>query len=152
VHHNNEFGALARGDRRAMSRFYRTELRATDRFGSSEGLPRFVVIVEIPDHIIAILGNPSSSRLQAKAYEVAMDATWRQRVNAPNSRFQGRSNSLLLDTNPTDYGDANFKATDGCRAWIIESPLPARHGSFALQASSGSRSILISGRDTFPIS
>jgi hypothetical protein len=94
-----------------MSRFYRTELRATDWFGSSEGLPRFVVIVEIPDHIIAILGNPSSSRLQVKAYEVAMDATWRQRVNAPNSRFQGRSNSLLLDTNPTDYGDANFKAT-----------------------------------------
>jgi hypothetical protein len=149
---NNEIGAFARVDGRAMSQLYRTELRATDRLGSSEGLPRFVVIVEIPDHVIATLGSPSSSRLQAKAYEVAMDATWRQRVNAPNSRFQGRSNSLLHDTNPTDYGDANFKATDGCRAWVIESPLPARQGSFVVQASSGGRSFLISGRDNFPFS
>ena len=83
----NEIGAFARDDCRAMSQLYRTELRATDRFGSSEGLPRFVVIVEIPDHIIATLGNPSSSRLQVKAYEVAMDATWRQRVNAPEFSF-----------------------------------------------------------------
>jgi hypothetical protein len=149
---NNEIGAFARVDGRAMSQLYRTELGTTDRLGSSEGLPRFVVIVEIPDHVIATLGSPSSSRLQAKAYEVAMDATWRQRVNAPNSRFQGRSNSLLHDTNPTDYGDANFKATDGCRAWVIESPLPARQGSFVVQASSGSRSFLISGRDNFPFS
>jgi hypothetical protein len=149
---NNEIGGFARDDCRAMSQLYRTELRATDKFGSSEGLPRFVVIVEIRDHVIAILGSPSSSRLQVKAYEVAMDATWRHRVNAPNSRFQGRSNSLLHDTNPTDYGDANFKATDGCRARVIESPLPARHGSFVVQASSGSRSFLISGRDNFPFS
>jgi hypothetical protein len=149
---NNEIGGFARDDCRAMSQLYRTELRATDKFGSSEGLPRFVVIVEIRDHVIAILGSPSSSRLQVKAYEVAMDATWRHRVNAPNSRFQGRSNSLLHDTNPTDYGDANFKATDGCRAWVIESSLPARHGSFVVQASSGSRSFLISGRDNFPFS
>ena len=149
---HNEIGAFARDDCQAMSRLYRTELCATDRFGSSEGLPRFVVIVEIPDHIISALGNPGSSRLQVKAYEVAMDATWRQRVNAANSRFQGRSNSLLPDTSPTDYGDANFKATDGCRAWIIESPLAARHGGFAIQASSGSRSFLVSGRDTFPFS
>jgi hypothetical protein len=149
---NNEIGAFARVDGRAMSQLYHTELRATDRLGSSEGLPRFVVIVEIPNHVIATLGSASSSRLQAKAYEVAMDATWRQRVNAPNSRFQGRSNSLLHDTNPTDYGDANFKATDGCRAWVIESPLPARQGSFVVQASSGGRSFLISGRDNFPFS
>jgi hypothetical protein len=133
-----------------MSRLYRTELRAIDKFGSSEGLPRFVVIVEIPDHIISASENPSSPWLQAKAYEIAMDATWRQRVNVPNSRFQRRSNSLLLDTNPTDYGDANFETTDGCRAWIIESPSAARHAALALEASSVSRSFLVSGRRASP--
>jgi hypothetical protein len=110
---------------------YRTELRARDRSGSSEGSPRFVVIVEIPDHVISTLGDPGSPRLQAKACEVAMNATWRQRVNAPNSRFQGWSNSLLLDTDLTDYGEADFRATDGCRAWIVESAVAVRQASLA---------------------
>ena len=110
---------------------YRTELRARDRFGFSEGLPRFVVIVEIPDHVISTLGDPTSPQLQAKACEVALNATWRQRVNAPNSRIEGWSNSLLLDTNLTDYGDANFRATDGCRAWIVDSDPAARQASLA---------------------
>jgi hypothetical protein len=111
---------------------YRTEIRARDRFGSSERLPRFVVIVEIPDHVISTLGDPSWPRLQAKACEVAMNATWRQRVSAQNSRFQGWSNSPLLDTNLTDYGEADFRATDGCRAWIVESASPSRQASLTL--------------------
>ncbi len=38
-----------------MSQIYRIEVPARDRFDSSEGLPRFVVIVEIPDHVISAL-------------------------------------------------------------------------------------------------
>jgi hypothetical protein len=107
---------------------YRTELRACDRFGSSEGFPRFVVIVEIPDQVVSTMGDPGSPRLRAKACEIAMNATWRQRVNTPKARFQGWSNSLLLDSDLTDYGEANFRATDGCRAWVVESAFTGKAG------------------------
>ena len=107
---------------------YRTELRACDRFGSSEGFPRFVVIVEIPDQVVSTMGDPGSPRLRAKACEIAMNATWRQRVNTPKAGFQGWSNSLLLDSDLTDYGEANFRATDGCRAWVVESAFTGKAG------------------------
>ena len=63
-----------------MSQIYRIEVPGRDRFGSSEGLPRFVVIVEIPDPVISELENPGSPELQLKALGIAMNATWNQRV------------------------------------------------------------------------
>jgi hypothetical protein len=106
---------------RSMSRIYRTEVRASDKFGSAEGLPRFVVIVEISDDVVSALGN-SSPQLQIKAYEVAMDATQLQRANNPNVAFRGWSNTVMVDVNLADYGEPNHEADDGCRAWIIEAP------------------------------
>jgi hypothetical protein len=53
-----------------MSQIYRMEVPGRDRFGSSEGLPRFVVIVEIPDRVISELENPGSPELQLKALGV----------------------------------------------------------------------------------
>ena len=101
-----------------MSRIYRTEVSARDKFGSTEGLPRFVVIVEIPNEVISRSGN-NSPALQVKAYEVAMDATGLERVSDPNVSFRGWSNSLVVDANPADYGTPSFEAPDGCKAWII---------------------------------
>jgi hypothetical protein len=40
-----------------MSQIYRVEVPARDRFGSSESLSRFVVIVEIPDGVISEFEN-----------------------------------------------------------------------------------------------
>ncbi len=67
-----------------MSQIYRIEVPARDRFGSSEGLPRFVVVVEIPDLVISEFENPGSPELQLKALGVAMNATWNQRVKYRN--------------------------------------------------------------------
>jgi hypothetical protein len=61
-----------------MSQIYRVEVPAPDRFGSSESLSRFVVIVEIPDGVISEFENPGSAELQLKALGVAMNATWNQ--------------------------------------------------------------------------
>ena len=109
-----------------MSQIYRIEVPGRDRFGSSEGSPRFVVIVEIPDHVISALENPGSAELQQKALGIAMNATWNQRVKYRNFQFSSWSSSVVVDANPADYGAASFWAGDGCRAWIVESPLAAR--------------------------
>jgi hypothetical protein len=104
---------------RSVSRIYRTEVLGRDKFGSTEGLPRFVVIVEIPDGVASIL----KTSLEAKAYEVADDATREQRFNDPNVAFRGWSSSVVTDVNPADYGRTQFYgAPDGSRAWILQGP------------------------------
>jgi hypothetical protein len=108
-----------------MSQIYRIEVPARDRSGSSQGLPRFVVMVEIPDGVISEFENPGSPELQLKALGVAMNATWNQRVKYRNFQFSSWSSSVVAD--PADYGAASFRAGDGCSAWIVESPLAARH-------------------------
>jgi hypothetical protein len=108
-----------------MSRIYRIEVPGRDRFPSSGRLPRFVVLVEIPDHVISALESSGSSELQLKALGVAMNATWNQRVKYRNFRFSSWSSSLEVDADPADYGAASFTAGDGCSAWILESPLAA---------------------------
>ena len=118
---------------KTMSQIYRIEVPGRDRFGSSGGWPRFVVIVEIPDCVISALENPGSSELQLKALGVAMNATWNQRVKYRNFQFSSWSSSVAVDANPADYGAASFRAGDGCSAWIVESPLAARHGSLTVQ-------------------
>jgi hypothetical protein len=98
------------GMRLCHASFYEShisQVRASDKFGSTEGLPRFVVIVEISDDVVSALGN-SSPQLQIKAYEVALDATQLQRNNTPNVAFWGWSNSVVVDANLADYGEANF--------------------------------------------
>jgi hypothetical protein len=109
-----------------MSQIYRIEVPGRDRFGSSEGLPRFVVIVEIPDLVISEFENPGSPELQLKALGVAMNATWNQRVKYRNFQFASWSSSVVVDVDPADYGKPSFRAWDGCRAWIVESPLAER--------------------------
>jgi len=114
-----------------MSQIYRVEVPARDRFGSSESLSRFVVIVEIPDPVISEFENPGSAELQLKALGVAMNATWNQRVKYRNFQFSSWSSSA--DADPADYGAASFTAGDGCSEWIIESPLEARHAGLTVR-------------------
>ena len=109
-----------------MSQVYRIEVPGRDRFGSSGSSPRFIVIVEIPDRVISALENSGSPELQLKALGVAMNATWNQRVKYRNFQFSSWSSSVVVDANPADYGAANFRAGDGCNAWIVESPLAAK--------------------------
>jgi hypothetical protein len=116
-----------------MSQIYRVEVPARDRSGFSEGLPRFVVMVEIPDHVISELGNPGSAELQLKAVGIAMNATWNRRVKHRNFQFPSWSGSVVVDADPADYGTPSFRAGDGCSAWIVESPLAARHASLTVR-------------------
>ena len=109
-----------------MSQIYRIEVPASDRSGSSEGLPRFVVMVEIPDRVISELENPGPAELRLKAVGTAMNATWHQRVKYRNFQFSSWSSSVAVDVDPADYGAASFSTGDGCSAWIVESPLAAK--------------------------
>jgi hypothetical protein len=104
---------------------YRVEVPARHRSGSSESLPRFVVVVEIPDSAIEF-ENPGPPELQLKALGTAMNATWNQRVKYRNFQFSAWSSSVVVEANPADYGAASFRTRDGCRAWIVESPLAGR--------------------------
>src|ERR1700747_1191908 len=112
---------------RLMSQMYRIEVPARDRSGSSQGLQRFVVMVEIPEEVISALGYPGPAELQLKAFGIAMNATWNQRVKHRSFQFPSWSSSVVVDANPVDYGVANFMAGDGCSPWIVESPFAARH-------------------------
>ncbi|HZC34594.1 MAG TPA: hypothetical protein VE242_03215 [Chthoniobacterales bacterium] len=114
-----------------MDQIYRIEVPAHGRSGSWERLPRFVVMVEIPDDVVSSLGNPELAELQLKAVGIAMDAIWNQRVT--NFQFPTWSSSLTVDANPGDYGTANFRSGDGCRAWIIEALLAARYASLIVR-------------------
>jgi hypothetical protein len=51
---------------RLLSHIYRVEIPAQDRSGSSETLPRFVVMVDIPDCAISEFENPGPPELLAK--------------------------------------------------------------------------------------
>jgi hypothetical protein len=111
---------------RSMSHIYRVEVPARERSGSSETLPRFVVLVELPDRAIFQFESPGPHELQLKSLETAMSATWSQRVKYRNFQFSLWSTSEVADATPADYGEASFSAGDGCRAWIVESPLTGR--------------------------
>jgi hypothetical protein len=113
-----------------MSQIYRIEVPARDRSGSSQGLPRFVVMIEIPDRVISELENPE---LQLKALGIAMNATWNQRVKCRNYQCSAWSSSVVVDANPADYGAASFRSGDGCSAWIVESPLQERHAGLTVR-------------------
>jgi hypothetical protein len=82
-------------------------------------------MVEIPDSAIEF-ENPGPPELQLKALGTAMNATWNQRVKYRNFQFSSWSSSEVLHVDPADYGAASFRAGDGCRAWIVESPLTGR--------------------------
>ena len=116
-----------------MSHIYRVEVPARERSGSSETLPRFVVMVEIPDRAIFQFKNPGPHELQLKALETAMSATWNQRVKYRNFQFSSSSSSVMVEANPANYGAASFRAGDGCNAWIIESPLAARPAGLTIR-------------------
>lgn len=105
-----------------MSQIYRIEVGVREKAVASNGLPRFVVIVELSDQVISALGNPGLPELHLKAFGIAMNATWCERVKYRSSRLGSYISSVVLDANPADYGVANFKAGDGCRAWVLESP------------------------------
>ena len=85
-----------------MSHMYRVEVPARHRSGSSESLPRFVVMVEIPDSAIEF-ENPGPPELQLKALGTAMNATGNQRVKYRNFQFSAWSSSEVLHVDPADY-------------------------------------------------
>ena len=70
-----------------MRHIFRVEVPARERSGSSETLPRFVIMVEIPDRAISEFENPGPPELQLKALGTAMSATWNQRVKYRNFQF-----------------------------------------------------------------
>ena len=126
---------------KTMSQVYRFEVPWHQRFGSPEGAPRFVVVVEIPDQVISALENPGLSELQLKARGIAMNATWNQRVKFRNFRFSSWSSSVVVDGNPADYGAASYKAEDGSSAWIVESPFGPRHACLTLAECQNAREL-----------
>ena len=80
-----------------MSQMYRVEVPPRDRAGSSQGLPGFVVMVEVPDHVISAFGNPGLADLQLKVVEIAKNATWKQRVKHWNLQFPSWLSSAVKD-------------------------------------------------------
>src|SRR5258707_13823412 len=99
-----------------MSQIYRVEVPACDRFGSSESLSRFVVIVEIPDHVIFEFENPGSAELQLKSLGVAMNATWNQRVKYRNFQFSSWSSSVVANALIIQYLTGTLYG--GCRSGV----------------------------------
>jgi len=90
-------------------------------------------MVEITGCAISEFENPGPPELQLKALGTAMSATWNQRVKYRNFQFSSWTTSEVADANPANYGAASFSAGDGCRAWIVESPLTGRPAGFAVQ-------------------
>jgi len=89
-------------------------------------------MAEIPDSALEF-ENPGPPELQLKALGTAMNATWNQRVKYRNFQFSAWSSAVVVDVNPADYGAASFRASDGCRAWIVESPLAGRRAGLTVQ-------------------
>ena len=108
-----------------MSQIYRIEVPWRDRFGSSGRWPRFVVIIEIPDHIISALENPGSAELQQKALGIAMNATWNQRVKYRNFQYSSWSSSVVVDVDLADYGTPSLERGTA-RAWMLDQFARAR--------------------------
>jgi hypothetical protein len=138
-----DFGEPIKDDvsSKTMSQVYRIEVPGRPKFGSSDGPPRFVVIVEIPDRVISALENPGSPALQLKALGIAMNATWNQRVKFRNFQFSSWSSSIVEDANPGDYGAASYRTGDGSSAWIVESPLAPRHPSLTVAECQNAREL-----------
>lgn len=124
-----------------MSQVYRVEVAGRPKFGSSEGLARFVVIVEIPDGVISALENPGPPELQLKALGIAMNATWNQRVKCRNFQFSSWSSSIVEDANPADYGAASYTTGEGSSAWIVESPFTPRHPALTVAECQNAREL-----------
>ena len=122
-----------------MSQVYRIEVPGRPKFRSSEGLTRFVVIVEIPDRVISALENPGPPELQALG--IAMNATWNQRVKCRNFQFSSWSSSIVEDANLADYGAASYRTGDGSSAWIVESPYAPRHPSLTVAECQNAREL-----------
>jgi hypothetical protein len=94
-----------------MSQIHRVEVRACERSGSAEELPRFVAMVEIPDRIIAGMQYLRPYELQLKARGIAMNATWHERVrNYRTLQFPSWSSSVVANASPADHGVADFRA------------------------------------------
>jgi hypothetical protein len=108
------------------------------------------VIVEIPDRAMPELENPGSTELQVKALGIAMNATWNQRVKYRNFQFSSWSSSVVVEADPANYGGASFMDREGCCAWILESPLLARHANreagLVSKATAGEKARSIGGR------
>jgi len=107
-----------------MSQMYRVEVPPRERAGSSQGLPGFVVMVEVSDHVISAFGNPGLADLQLKVVEIAKNATWKQRVKHWNLQFPSWLSSAVKDGNPADYGVADF--TSGGRLQRMDNRIAAR--------------------------
>lgn len=106
----------------AVAEFYRTEIRASENSEQGEDRPKFVVIVEIPEKVVASAGNLSPAQLETTSYEIALDATQAERLNNPSFQSFDWSSTQLIGANADAYGDPDFTSEDGCRAWIVEAP------------------------------
>jgi hypothetical protein len=85
--------------------------------------PRFVLMIEIPDDVAANLKARKVS-LETRAYEVALETTYVDRLNKPEHHMGLISCTKGKVKNLESLGEPSLLAHDACRAWVIKRPSP----------------------------
>jgi hypothetical protein len=84
--------------------------------------PRFVLMVEMPDRVVADL-NARKVNLETRAYEIAGETRYGgDRSNKPESHMSLMSCTKGKVKNIESLGEPSLLAQDGCRAWVIKKP------------------------------
>jgi hypothetical protein len=83
--------------------------------------PRFVLMIEMPDSVVADL-NARKVNLETRAYEIAGETRYADRSNKPESHMSLMSCTKGKVKNIESLGEPNLLAQDGCRAWVIKKP------------------------------
>jgi len=83
--------------------------------------PRFVLMIEMPDSVVADL-NAKKMNLETRAYEIASEIRHADRSNKPESHMNLMSCTKGKVKNIESLGEPSLLAYDGCRAWVIKKP------------------------------
>jgi len=83
--------------------------------------PRFVLMIEMPDSVVAEL-NARKLNLETRAYEIASEIRHADRSNKPESHMSLMSCTKGKVKNIESLGEPSLLAYDGCRAWVIKKP------------------------------
>jgi hypothetical protein len=80
-------------------------------------------MIEIPDDVAANLKARKVS-LETRAYEVALETTYVDRLNKPEHHMGLISCTKGKVKNLESLGEPSLLAHDACRAWVIKRPSP----------------------------
>jgi hypothetical protein len=83
--------------------------------------PRFVLMIEMPDSVVAEL-NAKKVNLETRAYEIAAEIRNADRSNKPETQMNLMSCTKGRVKNLDSLGEPSLLADDGCRAWVIKKP------------------------------